>query len=96
MVTEAIDAGWERLNNGELLKAAETAGFEVIVTGDRSIRYQQNLAGRKIAVVVLPSGRWPLVEPQVDEVMAAIDAATPGSYSEIPLRASKPSGPSSS
>ncbi len=84
-----MDAGWDRLKNGELLKAAEAAGFEVLVTGDRSIRYQQNLAGRKIAIVVLPSGRWPLVERQVEEIVAAVDVATTGSYKEIPLKPGK-------
>jgi len=59
-VTEARARGWDQLGNGELLSAAEAAGFEVLVTTDRNIRYQQNLAGRKIAIVVLGKERWTL------------------------------------
>ena len=57
-VEEARSRGWDILRNGELLDAAETAGFEVFLTTDRNIRYQQNLTGRKIAIVVL--GKRPM------------------------------------
>jgi len=60
-VVEARARGWHRYKNGELLKAAEEAAFDVLVTSDKSIRYQQNLAGRRIALVVLGQGRWRLV-----------------------------------
>ncbi len=63
MVTEARARGWQELGNGELLKEAEAAGFEVLVTTDKNISYQQNLSGRKIAIVVLERGRWSLVKP---------------------------------
>jgi hypothetical protein len=69
-----------------LLNAAELAGFDVLVTADKNIRYQQNLANRKIALVILPSGRWPVIKPQLQEVIGAIDDAGSGSYEEIPLR----------
>jgi predicted nuclease of predicted toxin-antitoxin system len=59
-VTEARARGWEELENGELLNQAEAAGFQVMVTTDKNMRYQQNFAGRKIAVVVLGQGRWTL------------------------------------
>ena len=78
--------GWSELRNGDLLTAAEESGFELMVTADRNIRYQQNLAGRRIALVILPSGRWPMIQPQLREVIEAIDAAHLGSYREIPLR----------
>jgi hypothetical protein len=84
-VTEARARGWEELQNGELLTVAEAAGFEVMVTTDRNIRYQQNLTGRKIALVVLNKGRWSLIKAHVAEVAAAINAATPGSYIEIAM-----------
>jgi hypothetical protein len=54
-VTEAIERGWDRISNGELLNAAEAVGFELLLTTDKNIRYQQNLKGRKIAIVVLAS-----------------------------------------
>ena len=61
VVVDAIERGWERLENGALLDAAEAAAFEILVTADKNIRYQQNLAGRKIAVVVLGNAQWPVL-----------------------------------
>ena len=84
-VTEARARGWERLENGELLTEAEDAGFEVLVTTDKNLRYQQNLSGRKIAIVVLGQGRWTLIQPHVAQVVAAVSAATPGSYAEVEI-----------
>ena len=84
-VTEASARGWDKLENGELLTAAETSGFEVILTTDRNLRYQQNLAGRKIAVVALGKGRWTLIKPHVARVVEAVNAATPGSYVEVEI-----------
>jgi hypothetical protein len=84
-ITEARARGWEELENGELLTEAEAAGFEVLVTTDRNLRYQQNLAGRKIAIVVLGKGRWSIIKAHVAEVVTAVNAATPGSYAEIEI-----------
>ena len=84
-VTEARAHGWDRLENGELLYAAEQAGYDVLVTPDQNIRYQQNLAGRKIALVVLGKGRWTLVKPYIPQIVEAVNAATPGSYTEIEI-----------
>jgi hypothetical protein len=85
MVTEARARGWEELGNGELLTQAEAAGFEVLVTTDKNLRYQQNLTGRKIAIVVLGQGRWTLIQPHVAQVVAAVNAATPGSFAEVEI-----------
>ena len=52
-VTEARERGWATLKNGELLLVAEQAGFDVFLTADKNIRYQQNLKERKIAIIVL-------------------------------------------
>jgi hypothetical protein len=68
-----------------LLNKAETAGFEVFVTADKNLRYQQNLTGRKIAIVVLGQGRWTLIKPHVAQVIAAVNAAAPGSFAEVPI-----------
>ena len=78
-VKEARAQGWDLLKNGELLDAAEAAGFEILLTTDKNIRYQQNLAKRKIAIVVLGKGRWRLIKP-VGRVVAAVNAA---SYTEV-------------
>lgn len=82
---EAYAQGWNRLSNGELLKAAEEAGFDVLVTTDQNIRYQQNLTGRKIAIIVLRKARWRLIQMQLPRIVAAVDGVTPGSYVEIEI-----------
>ena len=64
-VRTAAQQGWDKLNNGDLLTAAEEAGFDVLLTTDKNIRYQQNLAGRKIAIVVLGQQQWPQLEPHI-------------------------------
>ena len=84
-VTTAYELGWSTLKNGELLDAAERAGFEVLVTTDLNLRYQQNLDSRRIAVVVLSTPSWPRVQRAVEEVVRAIDAASPGSYTEVEI-----------
>ena len=73
-VTEARARRWDELENGELLNVAEAAGFEVLVTTDRNLRYQQNLAGHKIAIVVLGKGRWSIIKTQVVQVVRAINS----------------------
>jgi len=84
-VTEARARGWDRLENGALLTAAEAAGFDVLVTTDKNIRYQQNLDGRRIAIVVLGNGRWSVIRLHVVRVVAFVDAATPGSFAEVEM-----------
>jgi hypothetical protein len=84
-VTEARARGWEELDNGQLLDAAEAAGFEVLVTTDKNLRFQQNLRGRKIAIVVLGKARWRLIQRYALRVVAAIDAAVPGSINEVDI-----------
>lgn len=88
IVTKAKDRGWDRLSNGDLLAEAERAGFDVLLTADNNMRYQQNLRGRRIALVVLSTPQWPLVRLHIEKIAVALDAATPGSYAEvaIPLR----------
>ena len=84
-VEEARSRGWDTLRNGELLEAAEVAGFHTFLTTDRNLRYQQNLARRRIAIVVLGKGRWRLIKPRLAEIAAAVDAATPGSFTEVDI-----------
>lgn len=84
-VTEARDMGWDRLVNGELLNVAEAAGFEVFVTADKNLRYQQNLTNRRIAIVVIGNAQWRVLRLYVDQVVLAVDAATPGSYLEVSI-----------
>jgi len=84
-IRTAAEQDWTTLENGQLLDAAEAAGFELLLTTDKNIRYQQNLAGRRIAIVVLGQARWPIVRIHVARVVAAVTAATPGSYTEIEI-----------
>jgi hypothetical protein len=84
-VQTTAERGWDTLENGELLKAAEVAGFDVLVTPDKNIRYQQNLTVRAIALVVLSNPRWPVLRLHVERVVAAVNAATPGSYTEVDI-----------
>jgi len=84
-VRTAAQLGWDQLKNGELLVAAEAGGFDVLLTTDKNIRHQQNLVGRKIAVVVLGLQQWPSLRPHAQLVAEAVNAAVPGSYTEIEL-----------
>lgn len=85
VVKTAWEQGWSRMENGELLRAAEEAGFDLLLTTDHNIRYQQNLAGRKIAIVVLAKARWRLIKPVVERVSAAVNDAKPGTYTEVEI-----------
>ncbi|HWY20347.1 MAG TPA: DUF5615 family PIN-like protein [Candidatus Acidoferrum sp.] len=84
-VTQAKDLGWDRLVNGELLKAAEESGFEVLLTTDKNITAQQNLKTRAIAIVVLGNSQWRIVQRYVRRIAIAVNAATPGSYFEVEI-----------
>jgi len=84
VVTVAFQ-GWSGLKNGALLTAAEEAGYELFITADQEIRYQQNLTGRKMAVLVLSSNNWDYVKAAIAKIMTAIESVTPASYSEIEI-----------
>jgi hypothetical protein len=84
-VKKAKDLGWDTLGNGELLKAAEGAAFEILLTTDKNIRFQQNLKKRTIAIVVLGNSRWQLVRRHAERVVAAVNTAKPGNYIEVEI-----------
>jgi hypothetical protein len=73
---------WARLDNGALLKAAET-GFDALITTDRKLRYQQNITGLKLAILVLPTTSWPKIQAHEEEVAAAVNALRPGDFVEL-------------
>ena len=79
-VRTTLQEGWDRLANGDFLRVAEAAGFDVLLTTDNSIAYQQNLKGRKIAIVVISRNRWRLVQRMIRKIVAAVNAASAGSY----------------
>ena len=67
------------------LKLAEDTGFDLLLTTDKNVRYQQNLSGRKISLVVLGRSPWWLVRRRLDEMVAAVNSAAPGSYVEVDI-----------
>ena len=87
-VETAYERGWAELTNGVLLQMAEEAGFDVMITSDKGIRYQQNLAGRRLALVVISTNDWTRIRKSKSVVVAAISETLPGSLVdvEIPLR----------
>ena len=84
-VSTAYERGWSQLQNGVLIAAAEAAMFEVFVTTDKNLKYQQNLVGRRLAIVVLMTTSWPKIQLRLREVVEAVDQANPGSHLEVPL-----------
>jgi len=83
-VTTAQARGWDRLGNGDLLRAAEAGGFDLLITTDRRIRYQQNLTGRIIALIVLAgSTRWLRIQMHLQDIASAVEGVEPGSYREV-------------
>jgi hypothetical protein len=79
-VVTAFALGWNSLSNGELLAAAEAAEFDAMITADSNIRYQQNLTGRRIALIVLSTNHWPTVSANLAAVREAAATFTEGGY----------------
>jgi hypothetical protein len=84
-VRTAAEQGWSTLLNGQLLRAAETAGFDVLLTVDTSLRFQQNLEGRRLAVVIIGRNRWKAVRRALPEIAAAVSGAKPGSWTVVEI-----------
>jgi hypothetical protein len=74
-VATAWELGWSTLLNGDLLRAAEAAGFDVLLTTDKNLQYQQNIVSRKIAIVILGQARWALIRPKLDVIRQTIEEA---------------------
>ena len=84
-VATVYELAWSTLQNGALISQAETGGFDVLVTTDQNLKYQQSLSGRRLAVVVLLSTSWPKIQAKVSAVARAVDGATRGSYTEVTI-----------
>jgi predicted nuclease of predicted toxin-antitoxin system len=89
-VETAFERGWASLTNGDLIAAAEAAGFDVLVTADKNLEYQQKIATRRLAVVVLDDNRWSRVRQNVDRISESVGLALAGRF----IRVSFPSSPS--
>ncbi len=83
-VVTAVYMGWAGLKNGELLTAAEAEGIEVLITGDQTLHYEQNLSGRSLAVVALSAIQLPIIRGSIPAIMAALERASPGSFEVVP------------
>jgi len=84
-VATAFERGWQNLKNGELIEAAELANVDILITADKNLRYQQNLDGRRIAIIELPTNRLKLVSEYAAQVNEIILTVQPGGYVVIEL-----------
>jgi hypothetical protein len=82
-VETAYERGWSVLQNGELIATAEAAGFDVFVTTDKNLKYQQNLKTRTLSIVVLLTTSWPRIQASLLAVLQAVNGAVPGGYIEV-------------
>lgn len=82
-VDTAAERGWSQLQNGRLLECAEADGYDVLVTTDQNLRYQQDLASRKIAVLVLMTTSWPRIRPEAQRVYESVRTLGIGGYVEV-------------
>ena len=82
VVTTAFELGWSTLKNGELLAAAEAA-FDTLITTDQNLRYQQNLAGRNLRILVIMTMSWPRIQKSIPQILDALERLIPGESLEI-------------
>ena len=82
-IETAYERGWSTLQNGELFNAAEAEGFQVFVTTDKNLKYQQNLKTRSLSIVVLLSTSWPRIQSSLPAVLTAVNGAISGGYVEV-------------
>ena len=81
-ISTAYEMGWAKLNNGDLLAAAEKS-FDAFITTDQNLRYQQNLTGRRLAILALPTTSWPEIQKHTDKVFDVVAALKPGDFIEL-------------
>ncbi len=81
----AAELGWSAIENGELISAAEAAGYDALITTDQNLKYQQNLTTRNIAIIVLKKSSWPRIQKVVDFVTSEIESVKPKEYKEIEI-----------
>jgi len=84
VVSTTYELGWSSLKNGDLIKAANIE-FDILVTTDQNLRYQQNLANLKLAILVLPFASWPKIQDCLEKIVAAVNSLRPGDYVEFTL-----------
>ena len=85
VVDTAFERGWSALHNGELLDVAEQEGYDLLITTDQNLRYQQQLAARQLAIIVLLSTSWPRIQRRIEAIQATVERVVPGRYEEIAM-----------
>ena len=85
IVDTAFERGWSALHNGALLDVAEQEGYELLLTTDQNLRYQQRLTDRQLAIIVLFSTSWPRMQLRIDTIQAAVAHSVAEGYQEIPI-----------
>jgi hypothetical protein len=85
-ITTAYEMGWDKLSNGDLIFEAERNGFELLITTDQNLRYQQNLVFRKISILVLLTTSWPKIQNEVNQIILEVGKTTIGSYIELKIQ----------
>ena len=85
VIDRSAERGWELLENGELIRLAEEEGCDLIVTTDQNMRYQQNMTGRRLAIVVLTATAWPRVQHRIKEIRRAIGEVQPGQIKDVKI-----------
>ena len=83
-IDTAFERGWSVLGNGELLETSERDGYQVLVSTDQNLRFQQDLSNRQLAIIVLLSTSWLRIQGRIDDIRAALEEIAPGDYREIP------------
>jgi hypothetical protein len=84
-IDTVFERGWSRLVNGELLATAEGEAYELFMSTDQNLKYQQNLAGRRLAILILLSTSWPRIQNKVEEIRSTIAKISPGDYVEVAI-----------
>lgn len=77
-ITTAYERGWSTLRNGDLLTAAEKEGFDVFITTDQNLRFEQNMSERSIAVLILSTTNWPRIKAAAESVVIALESVRTG------------------
>lgn len=86
LVKTVQEMGWQGVKNGKLLRRAESE-FDVSITTDKRLKYEQDLTGRALAIIVLPSNQLPVVKAIIPQLQKVLDSAKPGDFVEVPLPA---------
>jgi hypothetical protein len=84
-VDTAFERGWSTLRNGELLEVVEHERYDLLITTDQNLRYQQYLAARSLAIIVLLSTSWPRIQRRIEAIQAAVERVVPGGYEEMAM-----------